>query len=424
MSTPKSLVRNPRFRWLWFGHTVSVFGDQFSNLALPVLAVTILGATTQQMGYLAAAGTASFLLVGLIAGAWVDRLVKRKVMLIADAIRFIALLSVPVLWLTNQLQIWHLFVVAGVVGLSAVFFDVASQSFIPVLLPKEQIGSGNSALETSGSVAGVAGPSLVGFLLAFLQAPFLILFDAISFALSAFSLAFIKDSEVKAPVEARRPLFVEIGEGLRFIKSQKIIRTIALTTGTGNFFSNLAFALLPLYILKFLGFSPAQFGLMMSFAAVGALVGAASAGKVMALIGEGRLVVITAVAYGFTTLCVPAASLLPEAARLPFLLATEFCNSVLVLLYNITQVSARQRICPPELLGRMNASIRFFIWGVMPIGALLSGWVAAGIGLLPTIWLGCLGVLVSSVFVLFSPLRTMMKLPDAPEALTKQAEEK
>jgi hypothetical protein len=96
-------------------------------------------------------------------------------------------------------------------------------------------------------------------------------------------------------------------------------------------------------------------------------------------------------------------------------MVTEFCNSALVLLYNITQVSARQRICPPELLGRMNASIRFFIWGVMPIGALLSGWVAAGIGVLPTIWIGCAGVLGSSIFVLRSPLRNMLKLPDSAE---------
>jgi MFS family permease len=415
MPSESKLSKNPHFRWLWLGHTVSVFGDQFSNLAIPVLAVTVLGATSQQMGYLAAAGTASFLLVGLIAGAWVDRLVKRKVMLVADAIRFLALLSVPILWMTNQLQIWHLFVVAAVTGLSAVFFDVASQSFIPVLLPKEQIGSGNSALETSGSVAGVAGPSLVGFLLGILKAPLLILFDAISFAVSAISLAFIRDTEVKTPVEARRPLRVEIAEGLRFVGSQPAIRTIALTTGTGNFFSNLAFALIPIYILKTLGFTPGQFGLMMSAGAVGALVGAASAGKVMKWIGEGRLVVASAIAYGFTSLCIPAASLLPEHLRLPFLMATEFCNSTLVLLYNITQVSARQRICPPELLGRMNASIRFFIWGVMPIGALLSGWSALWIGLMPTIWLGCAGVLASAAFVLFSPLRSMQKLPDLAE---------
>jgi len=413
MSTKPSLLRNPHFRWLWAGKTVSAFGDQFSNLATPVLAVTVLGASTQQMGYLAAAGSASFLLVGLVAGAWVDRLVKRQVMLLADLIRFLALLTIPLLWLNGQLQMWHLFVVTAIVGLAAVFFDVASQSYIPVLLPKEQIGPGNSALETSGSVAGVAGPSLGGLLLAVLKAPLLIFVDALSFGFSALTLALIRDEEIKRPKDSRRPLRTEIAEGLRFVKDQPIIRTIALTTGTGNFFSNLAFAIVPLYVLKTLGFTPGQFGLMMSAAAVGALVGAATATKAMNLIGEGRLVVVAAITYGFTSLCVPVAFFLPEPARLPFLMATEFCNSVLVLLYNITQVSARQRICPPELLGRMNASIRFFIWGVMPIGALLSGWVSAAIGVLPTIFIGCSGVLLSAGFVLFSPLRNMRKLPDA-----------
>lgn len=415
MSTPKTLLRNPHFRWLWAGQTISRFGDQFSMLAFPVLAVTVLGANEQQMGYLAAAENASFLLVGLLAGAWVDRLLKRQVMLIADLIRFVALLTIPILWLNHQLQMWHLFVVAGIVGLAAVFFDVASQSFIPVLLPKDQIGTGNSALETSGSVAGVAGPSLGGFLLAFLRAPLLIFFDAISYAFSALSLSLIRDTELKAPREDRRPLRQEIAEGLRFIGRQKIIRTIALTTGVGNFFGNIAFAIVPLYILKILSFTPAQFGLMMSAAAVGALVGAASAGKVMQWIGEGRLVVWAAITYGFTSLAVPATSLLPHDAQLPFLLATEFLNSAMVLLYNITQVSARQRICPPELLGRMNASIRFFIWGVMPIGALLSGWISSAIGVLPAIWIGCAGVLGSAAFVFFSPLRGMSKLPETAD---------
>ena len=413
MTSTTSLIRNPHFRWLWLGQAVSVFGDQFSMLAIPVLAVTVLGATSQEMGYLSAASTACWLLVGLVAGAWVDRLIKRQVMLVADLVRFLALLAIPLLWMNHQLQMWHLFVISGIVGLAAVFFGVASQSFIPVLLPKEQIGTGNSALETSGSFAGVVGPSVVGFLLGVLRAPVLILFDAVSFAFSALSLSLIRDPEIKKPVESRRPLRVEIAEGLRFVKNQPIIRTIAMTTGTGNFFSNMAMALLPLYILKVLGFTPGQFGLMMSAAAVGALIGAASAGKLMKLVGEGNLVIISAVLYGFTTSCVPLASLLPEGARLPFLIVSELFNSVLVLCYNITQVSARQRICPPELLGRMNATIRFFIWGVMPIGSLLGGWIAAGIGVLPTMWIGCLGVLGSAVFVLLSPLRGMRKLPDA-----------
>jgi MFS family permease len=407
-----SLFRDSRFRLLWVGQSISMLGSQFSALALPVLAVTVLNATSAQLGYLSAAETACFLLVGLIAGAWVDRWIKRKVMLVADLIRFVALLAIPALWASGHLQMWNLFVVAGIVGLATVFFDVAGQSLIPVLFKGEQIGQVNSATETSHGVTSVGGPSLVGFLLGIFKAPMLILVDAISFAISAVTLAFLKDGEVKAPVEARRPLRIEIAEGLQFVRKQKIIRTILLTTATGNFSGNIMFALFPLFALKLLGLAPATLGFVFSAGAVGGLIGAAVCSRSIKLVGEGRLVVLSSFMYSLAILAIPMTSLLPASAHVPWLIGAEFVNSFFVLTYNITQVSARQRICPPELLGRMNATIRFFIWGVMPIGALIGGWLGGAIGVIPTMWLGATGVVLSTSFIFFSPLRSMLKLPE------------
>lgn len=415
MAKSASIWKDKRFLWLWSGQTVSALGDQFSNLALPVLAVTVLGATASDMGILNAFGTASFLLVGLVAGAWVDRLVKRQVMMVADLIRFVALLTVPLLWAAHSLQIWHIFLVVGIMGLAKVFFDVAAQSFIPVLLPAENIGGANGAMETSSQVSGVGGPSLVGFLLGFLRAPLLILVDAVTFLVSALTLSMIRHEEVTAPKTERRPLATEILEGLRFVRSQKLIRTIALTTGTNNLFGTMVFALMPLYILRTLGVTTAQFGLMMSVGAVGGLLGAALCSRLIKLMGEGPLIVWSAVVSGIGICLMAATSLVPQPAQLPLLIATQFVESFCVLTYNITQVTARQRICPPRLLGRMNATIRFFIWGVMPISSLVAGWIGNAFGVTTAMWIGAIGVLFSAGWVIFSPIRTMRELPSHAE---------
>jgi MFS family permease len=415
MAKSSSIWKDQRFLWLWSGQSVSALGDQFSALAFPVLAVTVLGATASDMGILNAFSTASFLLVGLIAGAWVDRLIKRQVMLIADLVRFLALLTIPVLWVSHSLQMWHIFVVAGILGLAQVFFDVAAQSLVPVLLPAEKIGGANGAMETSRQITHVGGPSLVGFLLGFLRAPLLILVDAITFLVSAFTLGMLRDQEVKAPKADRQPLVSEILEGLQFVRSQKLIRTIALTTGTNNLFGTMVFAMMPLYILRTLGVTTAQFGIMMSVGAVGGLLGAALCSRLIKLMGEGPLIVASAVLSGLAICLQVATILVPQQAQMPMLLATQFVESFTVLTYNITQVTARQRLCPPRLLGRMNATIRFFIWGVMPISSLIAGWIGNVYGVTTAMTIGAIGVLFSSAWVVFSPIRTMRELPNHAE---------
>lgn len=409
-----SIFRSRNFMALWTGQTISTIGNQLSGLAFPVFAVTMLSINEWQMGILNAAGTASFLLVGLTAGALVDRMRKRRVMIVADLIRFVATLSIPVLYFAGVIQIWHLFVAAAINGLATVFFDVSYQSYIPFLVAKDKIAQANSALETTSQISGLGGPAAVGFLLTIIKAPFVMVVDGLSFLASVFSLSLIRDREVPAAKHERKPLRTEIAEGIKFVWSNRIIRSISFTTATSNLFGTAAMTLLPLVVLRDLHISPATFGIMESSAAIGGLLGAVSAAKLAKWIGQGQLVAISAVLFGITAFGPALAAGSSQPVAIAILVIGQALGSFTVLTYNITQVSARQRLCPEHLLGRMNASIRFFVWGVMPIAALLSGAVASAIGIVPVLWICAIGGLFSTVFVVFSPLARMRDL--APEA--------
>jgi MFS family permease len=415
MSETAKLRKSPNFVWLWTGQTISVVGSQLSGLALPVFAVTVLGVTEAQLGLLGTFDNAAFLVFALLAGAWVDRWVKRRVMIVADLVRMVAVAAIPTLYFMGVFQFWHLLVLGAIIGTATVFFDVASQSIIPILFKDEQIGAANSAIETSSQVAGIGGPSLVGWLLLFLKAPFLLLADAISFLVSALTLSVIRDNEVPKPAEDRRPLREEIAEGLKFVWNQPLIRRISFTTATSNLFNSLAMVLFPIFILRYLDISVGVWGLMMSVASVGGLLGAMSASRLMKLIGEGQLIVYSAVASGLVFLVIPIVAFLPHELAPWILTVVEFCISFLVLTYNITQVSARQRLCPKPLLGRMNASIRFMVWGVMPIGSLVGGLIGEAYGVVTALIVGAVGNLFSALWIFFSPLRTLRVMPTLPE---------
>lgn len=413
--TTTSVHRNPGFLWLWGATGVSVLGAQVTQLALPVLAVILLGATEWQMGVLNAAGTAAFLLVGLPAGAWIDRWMKRRVMIAADVVRAVILAAVPLLWFADALQFWHLYVVAAIIGVATVFFDVSYQSYLPVLVESEQVGQANSTLEGTAQVARIGGPGLGGALLTVLSAPVLLIANALSYLVSAVLLWRIRDPEVPADVALRRPLHQEIAEGVRFVWNQPLIRSIVGTTAGANLFYALAFTLFPLYVLRDLDLGPVGFGIMMSFGAAGGLLGALATPRLARWIGEGTIITVSAIVGAASFALLPLAALLPAGGALVLLVFAEFVLSFTVLVYNISQVTLRQRLCPPRLLGRMNASIRFVVWGILPLASLASGALGVAVGIVPTLWIAFAGSLLAAGFVAFSPLTGMRKLPTSLE---------
>ena len=400
-----SVLRNRNFQYLWAGQTVSAIGDQMTGLALPVLAITMLHASEWQIGMMNAAGMSMFLLIGLPAGAWVDRWLKRRVMIFADLVRALVLLSVPVAWWAGVLDVTYLIVGAAIISAANVFFDVAYQSVLPIMLPKDQLSKANSALETTKQTSMLVGPAVIGFLLTIVKAPILMVADSISYFVSLFSIGLIKMDESTIAKKDRGRLRDEIAEGVKFVTKHPIIGRITASTATFNFFNSGVNTLVPILVLRNMDVSPALFGLVFSIGAGAALVGALSAAKIGKLIGQGNTVISALMLSAVASFGFPLAAVIGDASALPIVMVTGSLIGFSSLVFNITQVSARQALCPEHLLGRMNASIRFFVWGVMPISALLAGAFATWFGLAPVLLVGAIGAVLSTWFIFASPLR-------------------
>ncbi|WP_314503467.1 MFS transporter [uncultured Microbacterium sp.] len=407
-----SLWRDRNFLTMWSGQAFSQFGAQITELAVPVLAVLLLNASEFEVGVLTAANVAAFLIVGLPAGAWIDRMRKRHVMIWADAVRAVALGTVPLLWMLGMLQIWHLVAVSLIMGVATVFFDVSYQSLIPSLVRSRQIAEANGKLESTQQIAGLTGPAVGGWLIGAITAPLAIVVTVGTYVVSLVALIFTRDHEVRRAPEDHQPILTEIGEGLRWVFGNPLLRRIVATTGFANLFSTLSFTLLPIYLLRILEFTPAQMGIVFSLGAVGGLLGAIATPRIVKRFGEARTLPISVIGFSVAPLLLPVATLVPSIA-FPFLVVQSFLTSFTVLLYNITQVTFRQRITPPRLLGRMNASIRFCVWGVMPIAALIAGALGTWIGVVPTLWIAAVLELFAGLFIIIGPFWNMRDLPDA-----------
>ncbi|WP_432161037.1 MFS transporter [Streptomyces sp. NRRL F-5630] len=413
-------VASTNFRRFWFGQTLSQFGTRIGTLGLSVTAVELLDATTQQVGVLAAAATVCYLIIGLPAGAWVDRMLKRKTMMWAALIRCLTILLVPVLWLTGDLQIEVLYVVAVVVGLVTVFFDVAYQSYVPVLVPEDDIAPANARLEATAQVSTLGGPALAGLLMRVVSAPVVMLVDAVTYLVSFLCLSMTKDDERKPEPEARAKgqLVADIGEGLRFVRDQPVIRRLAASMGVSNFFATVVSTLVPVLVMRTIGFDSFMLGLIMTCGAAGGVVGALLAPKARQRFSAGAVMSCGLLMAAFFSAANPLAAAVGPYSKIlaaAVLLLGEFGLVMGALLFNVTQVTLRQTLCPKNLLGRMNASIRFVIWGSMPLAALVAGWLGSAIGVVPTLWIGVIGS-VATVLPILTIDRVMAATSRSSEA--------
>jgi MFS family permease len=413
-SSPASLWRHSEFLKFWTGQTISVFGSAITLLALPLTAVNILNASPAQMGFLNAAQTLPFLLVALLAGAWIDRNRKRPIMLMADIGRAVFLGLVPLSILFGLLNMEVLYVLVFMVGVMTVFFDVSYQAFLPALVQREHLVEGNSKMEISNSAAAFAGPGLAGWLIQLLSAPVAILLDAASFLVSALSLGWIRTQEPRRVPTAEANIWTEIREGLGVIFGNRILWSIAGCTGTSNFFSNLWFSIFVLYMTRDLHLTPAQIGLVFAMGAPGALVASLLAARLSQRLGLGPSIIGAMLLGGVAQLLLLAARG-PSLLVMGLLAAQGFLSAFFYTLYNVNQVSLRQTITPDRLLGRMNASMRFLVWGTIPLGALASSALSSLLGVFPTLVIGVLGGLLSWVWVYFSPVRQLVEQPAAAE---------
>jgi MFS family permease len=396
------------FRRLWIGETVSQFGTQISQLALPLVAILVVHASTFEVGLLTAIEMLGFLIVGLPAGAWVDRMRFRSVLIVNDVLRAVALGSIPLAQALGLLTIGQLYVVALVTGISTVFFDVAYQSYLPELIDRRALVEGNAKLQASESVSQIAGPSAGGALIQAVTAPYAVLIDAVSFLWSA---AWVGAIQARPPKPERKPdrhLGREIREGLSFVLRNPMLRAIAMCTGSSNLFNTMGFAVFYVLLARDLHLSPGIIGLIMSTAAIGGLLGSLLATRIAERLGQGPTIWMSIAVSLPTSFVAPFVhrdwSLVLLAAAFVLFWAT-------VVVYNITQVSFRQGLCPPALLGRMNATMRFLVWGTMPLGGLLGGILGSAIGVRDTLLVSAVGGCVAVLPVFFSPLRWQRELP-------------
>jgi MFS family permease len=409
---PSSLWRHRDFMLLWTGQSVSEIGSSVTWVALPLVAVVLLHASTFQVGLLTAAGTACFLLVALPAGLVVDRVAKRWLMIWCDLIRLVIIGSVAVAAAFDVLTMAQLFGVALLLGLATVFFDVAYQSYLPVLVGRDQLHDGNGKLGATQSFAQVVGPGLGGALFGLLKAGAMTA-DAGSYAVSTLSLLAIRTPEAKPerPVDATRPgIRGEIFAGLRFVATHPVLRKVAACTGTANLFGNMTAALEVLFLIRVVHVRPAEVGLLFSIGSLGGILGGVLSGRLAKWIGTARIIWFSMLVFGAIPILLP---LTAPGWRLIFFPIAGFGLSFAAVVYNIAQVSYRQLICPPELLGRMNAAIRWIVWGTLPLGGLIGGVLgsASVLGLRPTLWLSVLGSWAAGFWVLFSPLRGLRDIP-------------
>jgi hypothetical protein len=412
------LLREHDFRQLFAADTISQVGTQVTLLALPLVAIVALNATPFEVGLLAAAETVAFLAVGLPAGAWVDRMRRRSVLIAGDVARAVLLGSVPLAWWADALTMPQLYTVGVLVGVSTVFFDVAYQSYLPHLVGREHLVEGNAKLQAVQGVSQIGGPTAAGLLIQLLTAPVAVAVDALSFLLSALFVQRIRKREDKPERLPDAHLGREIGEGLRFVLNNRILRSIAMCTGSANFFSNVGAAMLLVLLADELKLSAGVIGVFFSVLALGGLIGAFVARKVAALLGEGPAIWIS------IAVTAPLVLLQPMIQR-GWLLWAAAAGGALwsfgVVVYNVLQVSFRQGLTPERLLGRMNATMRFLVWGTMPLGSIVGGVLGEVFSVRTALWVAAVGGCLAFLPIFLSPLRSMRHLPTHQEPSSQVA---
>ena len=416
------LYCNYDFVKVWVGHTISNFGSGITGIALPLTAVLVLSATPTQMGILSALSGVSVLVFGLLAGVWVDRLRRRPILITADLGRALLLGSLPLAALLGILHLAQVYIVAALAGILTVFFNVADEAFLPSLIPPHQLVEANSKLATSDSLAEISGPALAGSLVQLLGAPVAILFDALSFLLSAISLGIIRTPEPRPlPAEQPQSAWRESIEGLRIIRDSPLLRALTIGAAIFNFFGNFIGTLYVLYIVREVHASPLIIGLLVATGGVSAFVGTLIARRVIQRIGQGRAIGGMLFLYGLTGVLIPLAHD-PLGLAVALLFTSQLIGDASVAIYFIAEVSLRQAIIPNAFLGRVNASIQFITRGVGPVAALLAGILGTVIGLRLTILIGVLGVTFAGVWLLISPVRKVRSLVIDPLSLQGHSE--
>jgi MFS family permease len=405
------LLRGRDFRSFWLGQSISLLGDQITYIALPLVAVLELDAGPAQMGALGAAALIPHLIFSLPAGVWLDRVARRKRILITcDLARVAVLATVPIAFGFDALTLGQLYTVAFLAGCFAVFFDLSYPTVFVSVTPREQFLEGNSLIHGSRSFSYVAGPSVGGLLVQAFSAPFAILADAVSYLFSAALLSRVRAPE--APVEeVEGGMRARVREGLRFIGGNPIFRPALSATATLNFFNYAFSALFLLYATRTLGVEAGTLGLILGAGAVGGILGATVATRLARALGVGNAFLLGCVLFPAPLVLIPLAEG-PRALIIGMLFAAEFLSGMGVMILDINGGSIMYALTPDRLRSRAQGAFNFVNWGIRPIGALVGGALGAWIGVRPTLWVATIGAITGALWLLPSPVPGLRELPE------------
>jgi predicted MFS family arabinose efflux permease len=405
--------------------TFSTVGSQVTIVALPLSAVLMLDATPAEMGLLAALAVLPYPVLALWVGAWVDRLRRRRILIVTDWCRAVLLGSVPVAALFGVLSMTQLYLVSCLAGCASVWFDVAYTSYIPQVIPKQEIVGANSAVTVARSGAQVAGPGLGGVTVQAFTAPIAIAIDAVSFVVSALLLSRIKDDPPTEPGPKRR-ILADVVEGARYLLRTPVLAMPAFAMSLVNLFNFVLLAVFALYVVDELHIGAALYGTILLLGGLGAVVGGVFAGAAAKRLGTGHAVIVGTALFGMAPVLVASAGgdLL---AVVVMLVAAQFLTTLGLSVLDVNLVSLRQTTTPVRIQGRVGATIRMVNWSMKPLGAVLGGVLGEQIGLRPTIWVAVAGGAAGALWMLLSPIRrvrtdrdvTTEPIPDpVPEAVS------
>ncbi|MFG1658910.1 MFS transporter [Micromonospora chersina] len=409
---PGGLLRHRDFRLLWAGQTVSAVGSNVTSVALPLVAVAVLDATTFQVAVLTAAAWLPWLLAGLPAGAWVDRVRRRPVMIAADLVSAALFATVPVAALLDLLTVGQLLVVALGAGLARVFFETAHQVYLPTLLRPEQVPEGNAKLHATQTASYLVGPGLAGLIAQLAGAVTAVLLDAVSFLVSAACLSRIRAVETRPARPAGTPsLRREVADGLRFVVRDPYLRVLTVFGAASNIGLTGYQALLVVFLVRSAGLPAGLVGLLIGLASVGGLLGAALATGLARRVGSARALLVAGALAGPPALLIPLAG---PGSRVTWLVVGGALVSLGVAVGNVVKASFRQTYTPHRLLGRVTVSMQLLNYGTIPLAALLAGalgaaWGPAGAIRVMTAWLA-----LTPLILLAGPVRRRRDLPAAP----------
>jgi MFS family permease len=395
------------FRRLWLAQAISLIGGQVSYLALPLTAAIFLAATPAQMGLLTAMGALPALLVGVFAGEVVDRRARRPILVAADVGRAILLATIPLAWMMGSLTMSLLYLVAFLGGACALFFEIAYQAFVPVLLARQRLVEGNSLLELSRSAAEVIGPTVGGGLIQLLKAPLAIAVDAGSFLASAILIARI---EVREPRPNRAasdgPFWQSALMGIREVGRSAPLRALAISLAAIGLFNALIETVVILYLTRTIGLAPGVLGVVFAVGSIGFLVGATLPARLVRGIGVGPTLAGSIAVVGLSDLILPLAGQDVRWVALAVGLGQFFFGLGLTV-FRVAQISVRQALVPDNLLGRVGGALNLLAWGIVPLGALIGGLLGQMVGLRATLFLGALLEAATALIIWQSPLWTM-----------------